>query len=258
MSKENMHCIDNRIIKEYVDSINDRQPRGKGMKRGSLSFNSTSRNEIYRKIDYYKKNRKSDLNYIYLDIIKQIAENNNGYITGEYLKDLGISRQYLTNMLMNGDIEKVKKGIYILSDHVYDEYYSLQRKYKKVIFSHMTALSFYNVIEEIPFKKTVTVPTYYHSDYLNRNCNVYYSNVAQYELGLTAIKTNTGCTINVYDLERCICDIIIHQNTLDFEQVKKAVIKYVKSNQKDYLKLSKYARQLNSEDRIMKFIGMYE
>lgn len=260
MSNKIIHSIDSRIIKEYVNYVNNSQSlnRNSGMKRGSLSFNSVNNREFYTKIDYYRKNNKGKLNEVYLDIIKQIAENNNGYITGEFLKDLGISRQYLTNMLKNGDLEKIKRGVYILSNYVYDEYYMLQKKYKKIVYSHMTALYLYNFTEEIPHKKTITVPTFYHSEYLNSNFKIYYSNSSQYKLGLTTIKTNIGSEVFVYDLERCICDIIIHQNSQDFEQVKKTVKNYVKCKQKDYLKLSRYARQLNAEDKIMKFVGMYE
>lgn len=259
MSKTIKYPIDNALLIKYISFINNKSNNShKGMKKAFLSLSDDYTDRINEKIKHYKNNKESKLSDIYLDVLKQIAENNNGYITGEYLKSLKISRQYLTDMVQNGTLEKLNRGIYILSDYIYDDYYSLQKKYKKVVFSHMTALYFYNLTEEIPYKKTITVPTSYHSDYLNSNCFVFYSKPSQYNIGLTTLQLSTGFEVKTYDIERCICDIIIHKNSLDFEQVKKTVKMYVKSKKKDYMKLSKYARLLHEENKVMEFIGMYE
>lgn len=259
MSKAIKYSINKEIINSYIESINNEiNNRKRGMKRASLSYKNESAKQINEVISHYKKHNSGNLNVLYRNIIKQIAQNNNGYISGEFLNKLRISRQYLTDLVKDGVLEKVNRGVYILSDYINDDYYSLQSKYRKIVFSHMNALYFHDLTEEIPYIKTVTVPNTYHCDYINDNCKVFYSKPDHYKLGLINFKTNLGNRIKIYDIERCICDIIIHQNMLDFEQVKKAVRNYVKSKNKNYAKLSRYAEELNSSDKIMRFVGMYE
>lgn len=258
MSKIYKNVINKEIINSYIEYINnDLNNIKRGMKKASLSINDPVQ-KISDVISSYKKNNKINLNDIYKSIIKDIAQNNNGYISGKYLNKLKISRQYLSDLVKEGILEKANRGVYRLSDYINDEYYVLQSKYRKVVYSHMNGLYFHGLTEELPYIKTVTVPNAYHCDYINENCKVFYSKPNLYKLGLINYKTPLGNQIKIYDVERCICDIIIHQNMLDFEQVKKAVRNYVFSKNKDYVKLSKYAKELNSSEKIMRFVGMYE
>ena len=71
---------------------------------------------------------------ILTDTIKQI---NNGMLSTRMIEPLNISRQYLSIMQNNNDIEKVSRGIYLSPSAFEDSYFSFQQKYKKAIFSHV-------------------------------------------------------------------------------------------------------------------------
>lgn len=189
--------------------------------------------------------------------IEQIAESNLGYVTNEIIKPLNISRQYISDLVKEKKIEKLDKGIYAKNDILPDEFFIFQQRYSKAIYSHMNALYFYHLTEEIPYKKTVTIKKNYHNERLKKECKVHLANDNNYEIGLTAVVTGYGNLVKTYDVERSICDIIKDQNKLDFEQVKKSVIMYVNSKDRDLNKLTDYAKQMGIEKKVIEFVRMY-
>lgn len=192
---------------------------------------------------------------IFIDIIRQIINTNNGMLSTRMIEPLNISRQYLSIMENNNDIEKISRGIYLSPSALEDSYFSFQQKYKKAIFSHMNALYFYGMTEEFPYNYTVTVPQSYHVDTVNEKCNVFYVSDDIYELGIVEIKTPNGNKVRAYDKERCICDIIRSKSRMDSEQVKKTIKQYIQSRDKDVVKLSEYSKKMGINDKVMKIVG---
>lgn len=194
---------------------------------------------------------------IYTDTIKQIMNTNNGMLSTRMIEPLNISRQYLSIMENNNDIEKVSRGIYISPNAFEDSYFSFQQKYKKAIFSHMNALYFYGMTEEYPYNYTVTVPQNYHVDTVNEKCNVFYVSEDIYEIGIVEIETPSGNKVRAYDKERCICDIIRSKSRMDPEQVKKSIKQYTKRSDKNIAKLSDYAMRMGISEKVMEMVGIY-
>ena len=191
---------------------------------------------------------------ILTDTIKQI---NNGMLSKRMIEPLNISRQYLSIMQNNNDIEKVSRGIYLSPSAFEDSYFSFQQKYKKAIFSHMNALCFYGMTEEFPYNYTATVPQNYHEDTVNEKYNVFYVSDDIYELGVIEIETPNGNKVRAYDKERCICDIIRSKGRMDSEQVKKTIKQYMQSRDKDIAKLSEYSKKIGINKKVMEMVGGY-
>ena len=194
---------------------------------------------------------------ILTDTIKQIMNTNNGMLSTRMIEPLNISRQYLSIMQNNNDIEKVSRGIYLSPSAFEDSYFSFQQKYKKTIFSHMNALYFYGMTEEFPYNYTITVPQSYHVDTVNEKCNVFYVSDDIYELGVVEIETPNGNKVRAYDKERCICDIIRSKGRMDSEQVKKTIKQYMQSRDKDIAKLSEYSKKMGINKKVMEMVGGY-
>ena len=192
---------------------------------------------------------------IFTDTIKQIMNVNNGMLSTRMIEPLNISRQYLSIMESNNDIEKVSRGIYLSPSAFEDSYFSFQQKYKKAIFSHMNALYFYGMTEEFPYNYTVTVPQSYHVGTVNEKCNVFYVSEDIYELGVVEIETPNGNKVRAYDKERCICDIIRSMGRMDSEQVKKTIKQYIQCKDKDIAKLSEYSKKMGINDKVMEMVG---
>ena len=269
--------IDSNVLKNYVNAINSiKAPMNqikeqlnqlsKPMKEMSNSINESMKpiQEELKSINTMSSAIKellikypNEQAKILTDTIKQIMNTNNGMISTRMIEPLNISRQYLSIMENNNDIEKVSRGIYLSPNAFEDSYFSFQQKYKKAIFSHMNALYFYGMTEEFPYNYTVTVPQSYHVDTVNEKCNVFYVSDDIYELGIVEIETPNGNKVRVYDKERCICDIIRSKGRMDSEQVKKTIKQYMQSRDKDIAKLSEYSKKIGINKKVMEMVGGY-
>lgn len=192
-----------------------------------------------------------------IEIIESIMKMNNGYVTSKELSNLGIHRMYLNIMKEKGMIEKVGNGIYIDSSKIEDSYYVFNLSMPNTIFSHMTALYFHGLSIKAPDDKyDITVRKTYNSKHLKKH-EVFYVSDDIYELGLTEAETPMGNKVRVYDIERCICDIIRSKNRMDLEHVKYSIREYIKRKDKNLMKLSKYADKMGIKKEVMDFVEVF-
>ena len=191
-----------------------------------------------------------------IEIIQEFMKNNNGYITSKELDMFDIHRMYLSIMKEKGLIEKVAPGIYIDTNKIEDNYYIFSLSMPNAIYSHMTALYFHGLSIKAPNDVyDITVKRSYNSNHLKKH-NVFYVSDDIYELGLTEVETPMGNKVKVYDIERCICDIIRSKNRMNFEHVKHSVREYVKRKDKDLFKLSLYAKKVCVKETVMDYVSM--
>ena len=265
--------IDSDVLKNYVEAINSiKEPMSqikkqlnqlvKPMQELSKSLKPIqeelkSINTMSNVIKELSIKHPGEQAKIFTDTIKQIMNINNGMLSTRMIEPLNISRQYLSIMKNNNDIEKVSRGIYLSPSVFEDSYFFFQQKYKKAIFSHMNALYFYGMTEEFPYNYTVTVPQSYHDDTVNEKCNVFYVSDDIYEMGVVEVKTPNGNKVRAYNKERCICDIIRSKGRMDSEQVKKTIKQYMQSRDKDIAKLSEYSKKMGINKKVMEMVGEY-
>ena len=164
---------------------------------------------------------------------------------------------YLNIMKKKDMIEKVGNGIYIDPNKIEDSYFILGLELPNIVYSHMTALYFHGLSIKAPNDKyDITVPNNYFN-YKLKNHNVFYVDKKIYELGLTEIVTPMGNIVKVYDVERCICDVIRSKNRMDFEHVKYSIRLYLKRKDKDLIKLANYASKMGIKDEVMNYLEVF-
>lgn len=191
----------------------------------------------------------------YIEIVEELMKKNNGYITSRELDMFDIHRMYLSIMQDKGIIRKVASGIYIDVNKIPDKYYVFSLSMPNVIFSHMTALYFYDLSKKVPNDVyDITVRRTYNSAHL-KNHNVFYVDNNIYEIGLTEIETSMGNKIKIYDMERCICDVIRSRNRMNSGYVKYSIKEYMKRNDKDIEKLLLYAEKFGIKEIVMNYVG---
>ncbi len=251
MENEVRFKIELGIINDYIDTINNSKETIKEIKEKRIAKIEIMNSKIKELLEKYKKEKRN----IYISVITQIMDANNGMISTRLIEPININRCYLSLMKKMREIEKISRGIYLSSNTFEDSYFSFQQKYKKIIFSHMNALYFHGLTEEFPYNYTITVPQKYHVKIVNKKCNVFYVSEKIYDLGITEIKTPYGNKVRVYDKERCICDIIRSKKRLDIEQVKKVIKNYMKCNDKDLVKLSLYSKKMGIREKVMEMVG---
>jgi len=185
------------------------------------------------------------------DKIKQLIESNNGIITTKILDENKIHRQYLKNLVDEGYLIKVSRGLYVRPDKDINEYYIMGEQYKTGIFSHNTALYFYDLTDRTPFELDMTFPSNVRIS--NDMINSHYISKDKIEIGLTKKELEDGTTIRLYNMERTICDIIRDRNKIDSQIFNTALKEYMKRNDKNLNLLYEYAKKFN----ILKILKMY-
>lgn len=188
--------------------------------------------------------------------IEEFAEDNNGLIRTSQVEGLGISRPMIRKYLKTGKLEKIRKGLYILSDDFADEYALLQARSQKAVFSYGTALFLWDLSDRTPHVYDVTFPRGTNSNSLKKdipNLRCHYVQQEIYGLGITEIKSPQGALVKVYDRERCICDLIRDKNQIDMQLYSQAIKGYFKS-QPNIRKLLKYGKIFNIEDKIRTYM----
>ena len=186
-------------------------------------------------------------------IILKMRENN-GVITSNHIKQMGIDKKVIARLLADKQIERAEKGIYILLETIGDEYFN--KTYgKNAIYSHMTALYFHNLCNRVPMIYDITVTKKYYG-VLDNDPKVLLHKVDKelLNLGKMKIKSPQGQDIDVYDIERCLCDCLKDKNTIASEYIKEAFNIYFKEMKKDTFKIMKYAKKLRIEKEMHDYL----
>ncbi|MCQ2555580.1 MAG: abortive phage infection protein [Clostridia bacterium] len=183
-----------------------------------------------------------------------MSEAVNGIITSRRLTELGIRRSALNELLVTGDLLKVERGIYTLKDAWGDEFYILQQRYRKGIYSHGTALYLHGYSERVPLSFHMTFPTGYNSKTV-LDSNIIPSRIKDdfYYTGITEVATPSGFVVKCYDLERSICDCL-RGSSNDTQTTLYAIKKYAASKEKNLNQLIRYAKLLRVESKINNYL----
>lgn len=184
------------------------------------------------------------------DIMKFVTKNN-GVITTNQLTNLGIHRQYLSNLVKQGKLEKVERGVYVSINTFEDKLFSLQSRFNKGIYSHSTALYLHGLTDRTPIKYTMTFPTSYNITNVQKyNVKTYRSNEKFYSIGLDTVHTSNGHKVNVYSIEKTLCDIVRGNSKEGKEEVVNAFKEYSRRKDKDLNVLFNYASLLKVESKV--------
>lgn len=149
------------------------------------------------------------------DDLQLIASNHNGYLRVRDVEDYGIDRTYVYKFLRDnpGKYEKAAKGIYVSNSTNIDWAYVLQLRNRKAILSDQTALWIHGLISDVmPLNVYLTVPKFFNVRHLDArkdlHIHITHCDERYHTLGATQLVTPYGNLVNVYDMERCICDLI--------------------------------------------------
>lgn len=188
--------------------------------------------------------------------IIRIVENNNGILYSRDLKKYNIHRQYLKELEQSGYIKKVFRGMYIKNDRNVNEFFIMSERFHSGIFSHNTALYFYNLTDRTPIKFDITFPSNVRID--NEYIIPHYIKEEKHLLGATEMKLKDGTKIKIYDLERTICDIIRDRNKIDSQIFNTAMKEYSKRNDKNLNLLYKYSKVFRITNKLKQYMEVLD
>ena len=189
------------------------------------------------------------------ETIKELLQASpDGIITAEQVTDAGLHRSILQDLVERGEIYRFGRGLYMRTDVWEDDFYLLQRKYGRGIYSHDTALYLLGYSDRTPARYTMTFPKGYNAASLKQeNINIKRVVSENYSLGIIELKSPCDNPIRVYDLERTLCDILRGSGS-DIQIVGAAMKKYAASKEKDIHKLMQYADQLRVKSKVLRYM----
>lgn len=173
--------------------------------------------------------------------------------TKEIFKE-NISRDILNQFIDSGELVRYGRGLYTIHNAWEDEFYILQQKYSKGIYSYDTALYLLGYSDRAPSFYTMTFPKGYNTSSIKQE-NVKLVRVIpdNYELGIIEINSPCHNPIRIYNLERTLCDILRGKGS-DIQIINAAMKKYANSNEKNINLLMQYAKQLKVEDKVLRYM----
>lgn len=189
------------------------------------------------------------------DVILNIAKENNGIVTTKMIVEQNISRGMLAYLCDKGELEKTARGVYVLPTVWEDEFVSLQARFKKGIFSHETALFLHDLTDRTPVNFNMTFPEDYNlTKVKEQGIKCRRSKLELYNTGIIIMETPSGNKVNVYSVEKTLCDILVSRAKTDVQVITTAFKGYKDLEMKNIPLLSKYAKMLKVEEKVRSYL----
>ena len=119
------------------------------------------------------------------ELITEMLEKNNGFITSAQVTEAGLQRRVLSELVAADKIVRVERGIYALPNVWEDEMFFLQYRYAKGIFSNETALYLHGLSDRTPQAYTLTIPHKYNTPGIKKqNVKIKFATDEIYGLGI--------------------------------------------------------------------------
>lgn len=184
-----------------------------------------------------------------------MAKENNGIVTTAMVVNAGLSRGNLRYLIEKGKLERSSRGVYILPEMWDDVFVNLQSRFKRGIFSHETALFLYDLTDRTPNYYHMTFPSTYNLTKAKEEkirCTQVVKSL--YEIGIEKVHSPSGNLINVYSMERTLCDILRPRCQMDIQFVAEAFKRYARRKDNNIPRLSEYAKLLKIENKLRPYL----
>ena len=191
-----------------------------------------------------------------MDIKKRLIydafEDNDGMLNFNQVKELGLSYYTLNLMLANAEIYSDERGLYSLPNVYVDEWFGIQHRFPKGIFSLDSALWLHGLSLTVPFQPTLSFP------YGTNTKNIKQNNIlpivlrSYYDIGIEQLERQPKQNIFVYSRERTLAECLRPIYKMDIQLISTAFQIYFNNGQYDldelyyYGKLFKVTRKLQS------------
>ena len=191
-----------------------------------------------------------------MDIKKRLIydafEDNDGLLNFNQVQQLGLSYYTLNLMLANAEIYSDERGLYSLPNVYVDEWFGIQHRFPKGIFSLDSALWLHGLSLTVPFQPTLSFP------YGTNTKNIKQNNIlpivlrSYYDIGIEQLERQPKQSIFVYSRERTLAECLRPIYKMDIQLISTAFQIYFKNGQYNldelyyYGKLFKVTRKLQS------------
>lgn len=190
--------------------------------------------------------------------IFESMDENSGFLTYQQVLEKELSYKSLLNMVSEEQVVVEEKGLYRLSDTYLDEWFVLQHRFSKGIYSLDTALWLHGLTLTVPFEVSMSFP------YGTNTKNIKEGGVrpvilrSNYEAGIVDLERLPGQTVRVYELERTLVECLRPIYHIDIQVVAPAFQAYFKSGTINLSKLFQYAKIFRVEKKLQSYLEVLQ
>jgi predicted transcriptional regulator of viral defense system len=162
--------------------------------------------------------------------IKNIALYNNGFIETRELTFNRISKTYITTMVKMGYLERIKKGLYRLTDLepvAYEYFIDAQKAIPQGVICFFSALKYHNLTTINPDDIYLAIPRKSHAvlpEY--PPVKIYYLTEKYYKIGIDVVTIRKEA-VKIYSKEKTLCDCIKYRSKIGSDQTIEAFKTYL-------------------------------
>ena len=187
----------------------------------------------------------------------RIFANNNGYARTRDLTAAGLHSSQIKRLENEGQIIKLKRGLYKAAEYPMgdgEELVDVSKIVPNGVICLLSALAFHELTTYQPWEHYVAI----HRDAAKPTLPYYppiriaYFSEAQYSIGTIGIDIH-GHQVKIYDAEKTLCDCARYQNKLGKDVVKESFRSYFNRPGKDVDKLMEYAKKT----RVQSIVAQY-
>lgn len=185
--------------------------------------------------------------------IRGIFKAGDGLAKTSRLLDNGVQMRQIAELISNGEIIRVKNGVYSwqgLAEGKDMVYRTAAMIVPKGIICLSTALAYHGLTSENPWEISMAVPRNYNvklADY--PPIRMYTFNDKMHGLGTMKVGSGDN-SFSIYDTEKTICDAVKFEKYIGTGAVKEAIRTYVRDRSMNLDLLMKYARICGVEQKV--------
>ncbi|MDR7314881.1 type IV toxin-antitoxin system AbiEi family antitoxin domain-containing protein [Brevibacillus nitrificans] len=190
--------------------------------------------------------------------VQNIFERQKGFARTKDFLNNGISNYYIRKLETQGEIIRIKQGLYRYSKYEgnhYDEFVEVSKIIPKGVMCLLSALAYYELTTYNPWEyqiaiyrgtKKPSLPDY-------PPIKVVYFSETQYQYGIDEIEID-GNKVKIYDREKTICDIIRYREKIGIDVMKEGLRNYLQRPEKNITKLVGCAEKLRIKTVLLKYL----
>lgn len=191
--------------------------------------------------------------------LEKAFASNNGVLKTSQLATLKIDSAGIKRLIENGTIEKIKTGYYrFLSDDT-GEAAIVARLFPDGVLWLNTALFYYGYSDRTPMQWDIIISKNASRSRFEINyphINPFFVVPERLSYGVTTIDID-GCTMNVFDRDRLICECLKYEADMEKETFNKAIQAYLADPKKNIKNLLTYAKRRKAIKRVHDVIGVW-
>ena len=180
-------------------------------------------------------------------LIYDAFEDNEGLLNFNQVKQLGLSYYTLNLMLANEEIYSDERGLYSLPNVYVDEWFGIQHRFPKGIFSLDSALWLHGLSLTVPFQPTLSFPYGTNTKKLKLNNILPIVLRTNYDKGIEQLERQPKQFISLYSRERTLAECLRPIYKMDIQLISIAFQMYFKDKKYNVLVITgdKYYEQFS-------------